>query len=95
MSKSLTPSITPKLNLALIITVLITGALAFIQVYAIQSVLPVLMQEFHASAAAIGSTVGATILAVALTSPFLGMISDAFGRKAFIVGSVFLLLFLL
>lgn len=89
MSKPLTPSITPKLNLALIITVLITGALAFIQVYAIQSVLPVLMQEFHASAAAIGSTVGATILAVALTSPFLGMISDAFGRKAFIVGSVF------
>ncbi|PIT39598.1 MFS transporter [Snodgrassella alvi] len=78
----------PKLNLALIFTVLLIGALAFVQVYSVQSILPVLMQEFHASAATIGSTVGATILAVALMSPFLGMISDAFGRKMFIVGSI-------
>lgn len=78
----------PKLNLALIFTVLLIGALAFVQVYSVQSILPVLMQEFHASAAIVGSTVGATILAVALMSPFLGMISDAFGRKMFIVGSI-------
>ncbi len=78
----------PKLNLALIFTVLLIGALAFVQVYSVQSILPVLMQEFHASAATVGSTVGATILAVALMSPFLGMISDAFGRKIFIVGSI-------
>ena len=77
-----------KLNMTLIITVLITGALAFVHVYAIQSILPILMQEFHASAAAMGLTVGATILAIALMSPFLGMISDAFGRKFFIVGSI-------
>lgn len=78
----------PKLNFALIFTVLLIGALAFVQVYSVQSILPVLMQEFHASAATVGSTVGATILAVALMSPFLGMISDAFGRKMFIVGSI-------
>lgn len=78
----------PKLNLALIFTVLLIGALAFVQVYSVQSILPVLMQEFHASAATVGSIVGATILAVALMSPFLGMISDAFGRKMFIVGSI-------
>lgn len=78
----------PKLNLALIFTVLLIGALAFVQVYSVQSILPVLMQEFHASAATVGSTVGSTILAVALMSPFLGMISDAFGRKMFIVGSI-------
>lgn len=78
----------PKLNLALIFTVLLIGALAFVQVYSVQSILPVLMQEFHSSAATVGSTVGATILAVALMSPFLGMISDAFGRKMFIVGSI-------
>lgn len=78
----------PKLNLVLIFTVLLIGALAFVQVYSVQSILPVLMQEFHASAATVGSTVGATILAVALMSPFLGMISDAFGRKMFIVGSI-------
>lgn len=77
-----------QLNLALIITVLITGALAFIQVYSIQSILPVLMQEYHASAAAVGSTVGATIFAVSIMSPFMGMISDALGRKRFIVGSI-------
>ncbi|PIT56934.1 MFS transporter [Snodgrassella alvi] len=88
MSNSSIVSVKTRLNLALIITVLVTGALAFVQVYSVQSILPVLMQEFHASAAAIGSTVGATILAVAFMSPFLGMISDAFGRKVFIVGSI-------
>lgn len=77
-----------QLNLALIITVLITGALAFVQVYSIQSILPVLMQEYHVSAAAVGSTVGATIFAVSIMSPFMGMISDALGRKRFIVGSI-------
>jgi MFS transporter, YNFM family, putative membrane transport protein len=88
MSNSSIVSVKTRLNLALIITVLVTGALAFVQVYSVQSILPVLMQEFHASAAAIGSTAGATILAVAFMSPFLGMISDAFGRKVFIVGSI-------
>ncbi|NUE65704.1 MFS transporter [Snodgrassella sp. ESL0253] len=88
MSNSSIVSVKTRLNLALIITVLVTGALAFVQVYSVQSILPVLMQEFQASAAAIGSTVGATILAVAFMSPFLGMISDAFGRKVFIVGSI-------
>lgn len=77
-----------QLNLALIITVLITGALAFVQVYSIQSILPVLMQEYHVSAAVVGSTVGATIFAVSIMSPFMGMISDALGRKRFIVGSI-------
>ena len=38
-----------------------------------------------------GSTVGATVLAVALTAPFTGMLSDAIGRKPIIVGSVFFL----
>ncbi|PIT17291.1 MFS transporter [Snodgrassella alvi] len=88
MSNSSIVSVKTRLNLALIITVLVTGALAFVQVYSVQSILPVLMQEFQASAAVIGSTVGATILAVAFMSPFLGMISDAFGRKVFIVGSI-------
>ena len=81
----------PRLTLGLIFTILVTGALAFLQVYSIQSILPVLMQEFHADAPAAGSTVGATVLAVAIMSPFMGMISDALGRKRFIVGSVFFL----
>lgn len=78
----------PTLSLTLIITIFITGALAFVQVYSIQSILPILMQDFSVSAPTAGATVGATVLAVAVISPFMGMMSDALGRKAFIVGSI-------
>ncbi|MDF7676632.1 MFS transporter [Neisseriaceae bacterium ESL0693] len=78
----------PTISLTLIITIFITGALAFVQVYSIQAILPVLMQDFAVSAPVAGATVGATVLAVAVMSPFMGMMSDALGRKVFIVGSV-------
>jgi len=64
------------------------GVFAFINVYSVQSVLPDLMRAFDASAPAVGATVGATVMAVALLSPLTGMISDALGRKAFVVGSM-------
>ena len=35
--------------------------------------------------------VGATVMAIAIMSPFLGMLSDAVGRKSFIVGALFFL----
>ncbi|MBP9647140.1 MAG: MFS transporter, partial [Psychrobacter sp.] len=38
-----------------------------------------------------GMIVGATILAIAIMSPFLGMLSDAVGRKSFIVGALLFL----
>ena len=78
----------PHVSLVFIITILVTGALAFVQVYSIQSILPILMHDFNVSAPTAGATVGATVLAVALMSPFMGMMSDALGRKTFIVGSV-------
>lgn len=57
------------------------GFFAFLNVYSIQSVLPLIGQEFQVSPVQAGMTVGATVLAVALVSPFMGMLSDAMGRK--------------
>jgi len=65
------------------------GFFAFLNVYSIQSVLPLLMHDFSASPLQAGATVGATVLAVALLSPFMGMLSDALGRKNVLCGSLF------
>ena len=67
------------------------GFFAFLNVYSMQAVLPMVMQDFHASPMQAGLTVGATVLAVALVSPFMGMLSDAFGRKVIICASLFAL----
>ncbi len=65
------------------------GFFAFLNVYSIQSVLPLVMQDFQASALQAGMTVGATVLAVGLVSPVMGMLSDAFGRRNLVVLSMF------
>lgn len=67
------------------------GFFAFLNVYSMQSVLPLVMQDFHASPVQAGFTVGATVLAVALVSPFMGMLSDAYGRKVVLCLSLFIL----
>ena len=72
-------------------TAMLIGMFAFLQVYSVQSILPVLMMDFHASEVQVGMAVGATVMAVALMSPFLGMLSDAIGRKSLIVGALFFL----
>lgn len=69
----------------------VIGFFAFLNVYSMQAVLPMVMSDFHASPVQAGFTVGATILAVALVSPFMGMLSDALGRKL-IIGSSMLAL---
>ena len=56
--------------------------------YSIQAILPVLIVEFGATEVQAGMVVGATILAIAIMSPFLGMLSDAVGRKSFVVGAL-------
>lgn len=56
-----------------------------------QSILPQLQHDLHASVVEVGNSVGVTVLAVALISPFVGMLSDALGRKWLIVASVFAL----
>ncbi|WP_420832153.1 MFS transporter [Moraxella bovis] len=67
------------------------GFFAFLQVYSVQAILPVLMQDLQASEVQVGLAVGATVMAIALMSPFMGMLSDAFGRRRFIIGSLLML----
>ena len=81
----------PPPSISLLLVAALIGALAFLQVYSIQSVLPVLMHDLNINAVTAGSAVGATVLAVALMSPFTGMLSDALGRRWLIIASVLFL----
>lgn len=85
----LPPSDSPSLIIKL--TIALIGVFAFLQVYSIQSILPVLMDGFSASEVQAGFAVGATVMAIAIMSPFLGMLSDAIGRKVLIAGALFFL----
>lgn len=67
------------------------GMFAFLQVYAIQAILPTLIRHFATTEVEVGLAVGMTVMAVALVSPFMGMLSDAIGRKVFMVGCLLLL----
>lgn len=67
----------------------VIGFFAFLNVYSMQAVLPLLMHDFQATPLQAGATVGATVLAVALVSPFMGMLSDALGRKRILCTSLF------
>jgi predicted MFS family arabinose efflux permease len=69
----------------------VIGFFAFLNVYSMQAVLPMVMQDFHASPLQAGSTVGATVLAIALVSPFMGILSDALGRKRILCSALFAL----
>jgi len=86
-----TPDDYYRLTVPLMLTVALVGVFAFLQVYSVQSILPQLQQDLNASVVEIGNAVGMTVLAVALISPFIGMLSDAMGRKWLIVASVFAL----
>ncbi|MDV6373074.1 MFS transporter [Deinococcus arenicola] len=68
------------------------GTLVFLNVYAPQSLLPVLAQEFDAGAAQIGFVVGATTLAMALASPLVGVLADAVGRRGVVIWAFALLI---
>jgi len=67
------------------------GTLVFLNVYAPQSLLPLLAHDLGVSPVQAGSVVGATTLAIALVSPLGGVLADAVGRKRVIV-TAFLLL---
>jgi predicted MFS family arabinose efflux permease len=69
----------------------VIGFFAFLNVYSMQAVLPMVMREFGATPVQAGATVGATVLAIALVSPFMGMLSDALGRKRILCSALFAL----
>lgn len=77
--------------LLLRLAVAVTGLSAFLQVYSLQAILPLLVRDLAATEVQAGLSVGATVLGVAMMSPFMGMLSDAVGRKIFIVGSLLFL----
>ncbi len=67
------------------------GTLVFLNVYAPQSLLPLLAHEFHAGAAQVGAVIGATMLAMALASPLVGVLADAVGRRRTVIWAFALL----
>jgi predicted MFS family arabinose efflux permease len=69
----------------------LTGYCAFVNLYSPQSVLPLLSQEFGATAAEISTIITVSTLAVALTAPFTGTVADVLGRKRVIVAAMFVL----
>jgi len=75
----------------LLLTLGLIGVFAALQTYAVQSILPELQRDLNATVVQLGGAVGATVLAVALISPFMGMFSDAAGRRWLVVASVFAL----
>jgi predicted MFS family arabinose efflux permease len=69
----------------------LAGYCAFVNLYAPQSILPLLSREFNASAAEVSSIITVSTLAVAVTAPFTGAVADVLGRKRVIIAAMFLL----
>ncbi len=65
---------------------------AFLHLYSPQSVLPFMAQELGVGAADASKIIAAGTLAVALTAPFTGAVSDYLGRKRMIVTAMIALL---
>jgi MFS family permease len=68
---------------------MLAGMCTFLNVYDTQPLLPYLQQVFHASEIAVSLTVSATILAMALTAPVIGLLAESIGRKKVIVPSLY------
>ncbi|HEY7989859.1 MAG TPA: MFS transporter, partial [Stellaceae bacterium] len=71
--------------------VFVIGVAAFIQLWAIQALLPTLVVYFHENEARVSLTISATTLAVTLMAPFTGVVADVVGRRRIIVAALFLL----
>ncbi len=71
--------------------VMLAGACTFLNVYPTQPLLPYFRRLFNASEFEVSFTVSATIFAVAVTAPFVGVIAERKGRKRVIVPSLLLL----
>ncbi|MGH9693375.1 MAG: MFS transporter, partial [Bryobacteraceae bacterium] len=69
----------------------LTGYCAFVNLYSPQAILPLLSQEFGATAAQISTIITVSTLAVALTAPFTGTVADVLDRKRVIVAAMFVL----
>jgi MFS transporter, YNFM family, putative membrane transport protein len=74
-----------------VVAVTLAGIAAFCNLYATQPLLPLFEQLFHASKAAVGRTVSAATLGVAVSAPLVGALAERVGRRKVIVISIFVL----
>lgn len=74
-----------------VIGVFVCGLVAFLTLYATQPLLPLLETLFHASKSAVGWTVSASTLGVAIAAPLLGTFTERANRKQVILISILLL----
>ncbi len=68
--------------------VTLCGVCAFLQLYCTQPLLPLFTGLFHASKTAVGMTVSAATLGVALSAPIFGALTERLPRKRVIVASL-------
>src|SRR5437764_2218827 len=73
------------------IAVAVAGFAVFLNLYAPQSVLPLLAREFAVGAGEASLAITASTAAVALIAPFTGTFADVIGRKRVIVAAMFAL----
>ena len=71
--------------------VCLCGIFAFLNLYVTQPLLPLLERIFQASKSAVGLTVSASTLGVALSAPILGALAEQMSRKRVIVASTLVL----
>ncbi len=74
-----------------VIAVFLCGVFAFLDLYATQPLLPLLVRLYHASKAQVGLTVSASTLGVAIAAPLLGIFAERLSRRKVILGSLFIL----
>jgi predicted MFS family arabinose efflux permease len=88
-----TPDTVKKLidPIAGVVGVFVCGFVAFLTLYATQPLLPLLESLFHASKSAVGWTVSASTLGVAIAAPLLGTFTERMNRKRVILVSILLL----
>jgi len=70
------------------VAVTLCGVCAFLQLYCTQPLLPLFTHLFHASKTAVGLTVSAATLGVALAAPVFGALTERLARKRVIVSSL-------
>lgn len=69
----------------------LAGVCTYLNMYCTQPLLPFLQRIFHASEIQVSMTVSATILAVALVAPIIGLMAESIGRKKVIVPCLYAL----
>lgn len=79
------------MNQQSIFPLVLAGFASFLDLYATQPLLPLLVDVFDATQLAASLTITAPTIGVALAAPVVGRIADLVGRKRVIVGSAFAL----